>query len=77
MPGPEVLDEHVGVVDEAQHEVAIGVVLEVGDDRALVAVGQLPPQPLAVALVAATPSWRRLSPPGRSTLITSAPKSAR
>ena len=51
-PGPEVLDEHVGVVGEAQHQLEAGRVLEVDDDRALVAVGQLPPQPLAVALVA-------------------------
>ena len=51
-PGPEVLDEHGGVGDEAEQDVAVGVVLEVEDDRALAAVGELEPQALAVALVA-------------------------
>ena len=51
-PGPEVLDEHGGVGDEAEQDVAVGVVLEVEHDRALAAVGQLEPQALAVALVA-------------------------
>ena len=51
-PGPEVLDEHRCVGDEAEQDVAVGVVLEVEDDRALAAVGELEPQPLAVALVA-------------------------
>ncbi len=50
--GPEVLDEHVGVVDERQQHVAVGVVLEVEDDRALVAIDELPPQAFAVARVA-------------------------
>jgi hypothetical protein len=49
---PEVLDEDVGVVDEAEEHVAVGGVLEVEDDRALVAVRQLPPQAFAVARVA-------------------------
>ena len=50
--GPEVLDEHVGIVDERQQDVAIVVDLEVEDDRALVAVDELPPQAFAVARVA-------------------------
>ena len=51
--GPEVLDEHVGVVDEAQQRRRRSAAsLRSSDDRALVAVGQLPPQALAVALVA-------------------------
>ena len=49
---PEVLDEHVGLGDEVADEGEVVGILEVGDDRALVAVGQLPPQALAVALVA-------------------------
>ena len=50
--------------------------LRSSDERALVAVGQLPPQSLAVA-GSRHAMLRRQSPPGRSTLITSAPKSPR
>ncbi len=50
--GPEVLDEHVGIVDERQQDVPIGLDLEVEDDRALVAIDELPPQAFAVARVA-------------------------
>ncbi len=42
--GPEVLDEHVGGVDEAEERVAFGRRLEVEGDRALVAPDQLPPE---------------------------------
>ena len=50
--GPEVLDEHVRIVDERQQDVPVGGDLEVEDDRALVAVDQLPPQAFAIARVA-------------------------
>ena len=49
---PEVLDEHVGLVEEREEDVAVGGDLEVEDDRALVAIDELPPQALAVARVA-------------------------
>ena len=38
--GAEVLDQHVGPVDQAQQDLVVGLVLEVEGDRLLVAVGR-------------------------------------
>ncbi len=50
--GAEVLDEHVGLGDQAQEHLAVGVGLQIERDRPLVAVDELPPQAAAVAWVA-------------------------
>jgi hypothetical protein len=39
-PGPEVLHQHVGPLDQPGQDVAVGVGLEVEDQRLLVAVGR-------------------------------------
>ena len=78
---PVVLDEHVRVADEPAEDLAPGLLLEVEADRALVAVDRevVGGRPRAVGLA---PDPRRApgrvtSPSGGSTLITSAPRSAR
>ncbi len=50
--GAEVLDEHVGAVDEAAHVRQAVVGLEVEHDAALAPADELPPQPFPVARVA-------------------------
>ena len=48
----EVLDEHVGTVDQPEQHVAVGGVLQVERDRPLVAVDELPPQAGSVTGIA-------------------------
>ncbi len=59
--------------------VAVAVVLEVEDDGRLVAAEELPEERRAVGVGGVGEAHRRVvsPPPGRSTLITVAPKSAR
>jgi len=50
--GSEVLDEHVGFIDEVFDELEIVRVLEVSGDRLLVPIDEFPPLPFAVARIA-------------------------
>ena len=69
---PMVLDIHVGILQQCTQHLALGLLLKVDLDAALVAVERL-----ELRAVEPCSKLRKGSPiPGRSTLMTSAPRSA-
>ncbi len=77
-PGSRVLDQGIGSVDQLEQRRTISLVLEVQNDAALVAIDAREVTAVSQPLVSGGmgPIPRGGSPPGGSTLITSAPRSA-